>query len=48
MREENYQKKVLRLETLKRAMKKNGDVLLDKKITNTSTRFDKEFVSLRK
>jgi spermidine/putrescine transport system ATP-binding protein len=48
MREENYQKKVLRLETLKRAMKKNGDVLLDKKITNTSTRFDREFVALHK
>jgi hypothetical protein len=48
MREENYEKKVLRLESLKRSMKKNGDIFLDKKITINSTRYDKEFVSLRK
>jgi ribosomal protein L39E len=48
MREENYEKRVLRLESLKRAMKGNGDIFLDKKITVHSTRFDRDFVSLHK
>jgi hypothetical protein len=48
MREENYEKRVLRLETLKRAMKKDDDIFLDKKITIHSTRYDKDFVSLRR
>jgi hypothetical protein len=44
----NYENKVLQLEEAKRNRLKNGEAYLDEKITDKSTRFDKEYVALKK